>query len=269
MILRPRPSACLVFVLSLFIAAAAQAQSQSQAPSAYDAVHPTIGTSGDGNTFPGATLPFGMIQWSPDTGTDGWYHYDQHRIYGLSLTHLSGAGCTMYADFPVLPFPGELTVSPHKDRDRYTVPFDHTHETAHPGYYSLTLSDGTQVEITVTDRAGIAHFRFPAGTPARLLVNAGGSANSGEIDKKPDDPNRSQDGFIIRLVGDKTVEGRSTAVPSAAGPISTFSMRPCSSSSPSSRPRCGTTTPSTQPPALKRLATPEPGSTSANSARSP
>lgn len=205
MILRHRHSACLLFVLLFSVFAAAQ--SQSPASSAYDAVNPLVGTANDGNTFPGATLPFGMIQWSPDTGTDGWYHDKQDRIYGFSLTHLSGAGCPMYADFPVLPFPGELTVSPHQDRDRYTVPFDHAHETAHPGYYELTLANGTQVEITVTDRAGIAHFRFPAGIPARLLINPGGSANSALIDKKPNDPDRAHDGFTIQLVGDSTLEG--------------------------------------------------------------
>ncbi|HZZ39223.1 MAG TPA: GH92 family glycosyl hydrolase [Acidobacteriaceae bacterium] len=208
MIVWQRRSACFAFLLCSFVTAAAWAQTQSEirVPH-YSSVHPIIGTAGDGNTFPGATLPFGMIQWSPDTGTDGWYHYKQDRIYGFSLTHLSGAGCTMYADFPVLPFPGGLTVSPHQDRDRYTVPFDHANETAHPGYYSLTLANGTEVEITVTDRAGIAHFHFPDGTPARLLVNAGGSANSGLIDKKPANPNRAHDGFVIRLVGNNALEG--------------------------------------------------------------
>jgi len=204
MMVRRRVSACLVFVSCLVAIVAAPAQ---KPPSPYETVHPIIGTAGGGNTFPGATLPFGMIQWSPDTGTDGWYRYDAHRIYGFSLTHLSGAGCTLYADFPVLPFAGKLTVSPHKDRDRYTVSFDHAHEIAHPGYYALTLANGTQVEITVTDRAGIAHFHFPAGVRARLLVNAGGSANSGIIDKQPTNPARSQDGFVIRLVGDNALEG--------------------------------------------------------------
>lgn len=204
MIFRQRLSAC--FALAVFSCTIAAAQ--APAGSAYNAVDPIIGSAGDGNTFPGATLPFGMIQWSPDTASDGWYRYDQKRIYGFSLTHLSGAGCPLYADFPVLPFPGELTTSPHQDRDRYTEPYDHTHETAHPGYYALTLANGTEVEITVTDRAGIAHFRFPAGTPARLLVNAGGSANSDVIDKKPNDPDRAHDGFVIRLAGNNGLEGQ-------------------------------------------------------------
>src|SRR5215475_6475249 len=73
------------------------------AQSAYDAVDPIIGTSGDGNTFPGASLPFGMVQWSPDTGDNGWYFYNQKKIYGFGMTHLSGAGCPLYGDAPILP----------------------------------------------------------------------------------------------------------------------------------------------------------------------
>jgi Glycosyl hydrolase family 92 N-terminal domain/Phage integrase family len=84
----------------------------SRAQTAYDAVDPFIGTTGDGNTFPGASLPFGMIQWSPDSGSDGWYFYDKASITGFSLTHLSGAGCPLYGDFPILPWTGELTTSP-------------------------------------------------------------------------------------------------------------------------------------------------------------
>ena len=62
-----------------------------------------IGTAGGGNTFPGATLPFGMVQWSPDTNHDAWYRYDEKSILGFSLTHISGAGCPLYGDFAVLP----------------------------------------------------------------------------------------------------------------------------------------------------------------------
>src|SRR3981081_361679 len=76
----------------------------SRAQTAYDAVEPFIGTTGDGNTFPGASLPFGMIQWSPDSGSEGWYFYDKASITGFSLTHLSGAGCPLYGEFPILPW---------------------------------------------------------------------------------------------------------------------------------------------------------------------
>src|ERR1700685_2102529 len=98
----------------------------SHAQTSYDSVDPFIGTAGDGNTFPGASLPFGMIQWSPDTGTDGWYDYSKKSIYGFSLTHMSGAGCPLYGDVPVLPWAGELTVSPHQNRAMYVQAFDHS-----------------------------------------------------------------------------------------------------------------------------------------------
>jgi predicted alpha-1,2-mannosidase len=203
-----RVAPCLLGLLCFVLVARAQ---NAAAPSAYDSVHPIIGTAGGGNTFPGASLPFGMMQWSPDTGPDAWYDYGKKSIYGFSLTHISGAGCPVYGDFPILPWSGDLTVSPHANRELYTQPFDHTNESAHPGYYALTLANGVRVEITVTERAGIARFTFPAGTPARLLLNAGGSANSTVIDKKPNDPARANDGYLIRISGNNTIEGEARA----------------------------------------------------------
>ena len=150
----------------------------SLAQSPYDAVNPLIGTDGGGNTFPGATLPFGMIQWSPDTNADAWYISSDKQITGFGLTHISGAGCPLYGDFAVLPTALNLTSSPGSGIAAYAAAFDHSNEQAHPGYYALTLSNGIRVEITVAQRAGIARFIFPAGTSARLLVNAGSSANT-------------------------------------------------------------------------------------------
>ncbi len=154
----------------------------AQAP--YDLVNPLIGTAGGGNTFPGATLPFGMMQWSPDTGQDAWYRYNDKSIYGFSLTHISGAGCPLYGDFAALPVPAELTTSPGANIAAYAQTFDHSAEQAHPGYYAVTLSSGVRVEITVAERAGIARFTFPAGTPARLLINAGSSSHSLEASNR-------------------------------------------------------------------------------------
>ena len=178
---------CLILLASL---SAIPAHAQS-APAPYDAVNPFIGTAGGGNTFPGATLPFGMIQWSPDTNHDAWYYYNDKQIRGFSLTHISGAGCGLYGDFAVLPTTLALTTSPGTNFDPYTVPFDsskegHAKEEAHPGYYAITLSNGVRVEITVTERAGIARFVFPEGAPARILINAGSSANT----NSPDNPTR-------------------------------------------------------------------------------
>src|SRR5580692_9867272 len=95
--------------------------------SPYDAVDPLIGTSGGGNTFPGATLPFGMIHWSPDTNNDAWYAYNDKQIDGFSLTHVSGAGCPLYGDFAVLPTTAELKTSPGAGFAPYAAAFDHGH----------------------------------------------------------------------------------------------------------------------------------------------
>jgi len=155
-------------------------QVEPQDTSAYGQVDTRIGTAGGGNTFPGATLPFGMVQWSPDTTTDAWYFYGDKKILGFSMTHLSGAGCSLYGDFGVLPVSGELQESPGKDLKAYGAEFDHAKEETHPGYYAVTLANGVKVEITVAERGGIARFTFPDGVPARLLVNAGSSANVDE-----------------------------------------------------------------------------------------
>ena len=186
--------------------------------SPYDSVNTLIGTSGGGNTFPGATLPFGMIQWSPDTNTDAWYDYSQsaqpraaaaNSILGFSLTHISGAGCPLYGDFAVLPIAGELVASPGADITQYAVAFDHTQEETHSGYYAVTLANGVKVEITVTDRAGIARFTFPQGMPARLLVDAGSSANIKE--SAPSQPGAIEDGSGITLDGHDSFEAYSRA----------------------------------------------------------
>jgi len=169
-------SLCVVCFL-LLVASISPVFGQA-APSPYDSVQPIIGTDGGGNTFPGASLPFGMIQWSPDTNTDAWYIHSQKKINGFGLTHLSGAGCPLYGDFAVLPTTSELTTSPGAGSAPYAETFDHTREDAHPGYYSVTLANGIRVEMTVADRAGIARFTFPAGADARVLVNAGSSANT-------------------------------------------------------------------------------------------
>lgn len=86
-------------------------------------VNPLIGTDGYGNTFPGATLPFGMIQWSPDTTGNGFYKYRDTKIRGFSLTHLSGAGCPIFGDIPFLPTLGPVTASPAIDATDYSQPF--------------------------------------------------------------------------------------------------------------------------------------------------
>ena len=182
----------------------------SPAQTPYDSVDPFIGTSGDGNTFPGASLPFGMIQWSPDTGSDGWYFYDKSKIRGFSLTHLSGAGCPLYGDFPILPWTGDLKTSPAARPDDYSLSFSHSQEEAHPGYYAVALSNGSRIELTVTDRAGMARIHFPQGQAARLLVNATSANTDVHVASLPP-VGREHDGTHIRVAGNDAISGSTTA----------------------------------------------------------
>ena len=196
-------------LLPVFLLAAVASLAQSGA-TPYDAVNPVIGTAGDGNTFPGASLPFGMMQWSPDTNTDAWYYYKDKQITGFGLTHISGAGCPLYGDFAVLPVTRELTLSPGSGIAPYSADFDHSKEEAHPGYYAVTLANGVRVEITVAERAGIARFIFPEGAQARLLVNAGSSANT-LAGEKPMRPDQSVYGNQIELKGGDSFGGSTAA----------------------------------------------------------
>jgi predicted alpha-1,2-mannosidase len=155
-------------------------------------VNPFVGTQdggtdfghggGAGMNFPGAVLPFGMMQWSPDTVrlAGGGYKYEDNRIRGFSLTHISGPGCASAQDFPVLPLTGAVDVSPATNRERYAQTFKHDNEEASPGYYGVTLDSGVKVELTAGLRSGIARFRFPAGQPATLLLDVTGGGDDGE-----------------------------------------------------------------------------------------
>src|SRR4051812_13450745 len=137
-------------------------------------VDPMIGTGGHGHTFPGATLPFGMVQLSPDTRVDGsWdgcsgYHYSDSIIYGFSHTHLSGTGCSDFGDIMLMPAMG-LTGF---DRKEYASAFSHKNETAHPGYYSVKLDDDNiDVELTVTTRVGMHRYTFNKAGEADVIMD--------------------------------------------------------------------------------------------------
>lgn len=133
-------------------------------------VNPFIGTGGHGHTFPGAVVPHGMIQPSPDTRIDGWdacsgYYYDDNTINGFSHTHVSGTGCCDYGDVLLMPIVGKpqyLTTDPESQKLAYASAFSHENETAEPGYYSVFL-DTYQVkaEITATKRGAIHRYTFP------------------------------------------------------------------------------------------------------------
>ncbi|HEV2377950.1 MAG TPA: GH92 family glycosyl hydrolase [Streptosporangiaceae bacterium] len=150
-------------------------------------VDPFIGTGSGGavvgqvDTFPGADVPFGMVQWSPDTPSrpdGGGYNYADNAITGFSLTHLSGPGCPVAGDFPILPATGALPSDPGS----VSEPFSHTAEQARPGSYAVRLGTAPDVigtQITTTERTGLGSFRYPATTSAQMLFKVAGSANGG------------------------------------------------------------------------------------------
>lgn len=135
-------------------------------------VNPFIGTSSGGNTFPGATLPFGMAQLCPDMSPKrvnggACYVYNLHHIDGFSMTHLSGTGCTNYGDVFFTATTGP--VQTHASQYHFT--FSHKNETALPGYYQVFEKTwGVNAELTTTLRCGMARFTFPAGKAANILV---------------------------------------------------------------------------------------------------
>jgi predicted alpha-1,2-mannosidase len=142
-----------------------------------------LGGNSSGNTFPGATLPFGMVQFSPDTekgfGTEdrGSYVHRDTSIRGFSLTHLSGPGCPVFGDVPLMPFVGRVEKSPAAAPGDYVAQFSHDKESAAPGFYEVALGSGVRVRLTATTRTGFAIFDFPSGKPATLLAGVGRNAS--------------------------------------------------------------------------------------------
>lgn len=133
-----------------------------------DYVNPFIGTDGHGHTFPGAILPFGMVQVSPDTRLDGWdgcsgYHYTDDTIYGFSHTHLSGTGCSDYGDLLIMPFTAENgELSDSLGYEFYKSSFNHRNEKAEPGYYRVVLDrNRVMAELTVHERNALHKYTFP------------------------------------------------------------------------------------------------------------
>lgn len=143
-------------------------------------VNPFIGTGGHGHTYPGAVVPNGMIQPSPDTRIDGWdacsgYYYADSTINGFSHTHVSGTGCCDYGDVLLMPTVGQQEYHPmgkESQRLAYASGFSHEREQAEPGYYSVFLNRyGVQAELTSTKRAAIHRYTFPATDEAGFILD--------------------------------------------------------------------------------------------------
>ncbi|MGW2813213.1 GH92 family glycosyl hydrolase [Streptomyces sp. NPDC001415] len=167
--------AALALLAGVLAAPAAQASPPSGGGQLTDLVNPFIGTENEGNTYPGAAVPFGMVQLSPDTGHNTGYDHAQDHIRGFSAVHLSGVGCGLGGDLPTLPTTGDITET---DYARYAAKFSHATEKASPGYYKVGLDSGITAELTATTRTGVQRYTFPATDKANVLLNAGQSLHS-------------------------------------------------------------------------------------------
>ena len=140
-------------------------------------VNPFIGTGGHGHTYPGATMPFGMMQLSPDTRLDGWdgcsgYHYSDAYIYGFSHTHLSGTGVSDYGDILLMPTNKIAFNNGSDGKEGYRSHFSHDQEIAEPGYYSVHLDDtDIDVELTVSERSGKHQYTFAKGDKQIIILD--------------------------------------------------------------------------------------------------
>ncbi len=166
-------------------------------------VNPFIGTGGHGHTFPGATVPFGFVQLSPDTRVDNWdgssgYHYSDSIIYGFSHTHLSGTGIPDYADILFAPYISDkdfFEANPEDTKNGYASKFSHKNEKAEAGYYSVLLEDeNILAEMTATKRVGLHRYKFPEKTNKAKII----------LDLKWRDEILDSE---IKIVSDRRIEG--------------------------------------------------------------
>ncbi|HRH42774.1 MAG TPA: hypothetical protein PKY82_14185, partial [Pyrinomonadaceae bacterium] len=139
-------------------------------------VNPFIGTGGHGHTFPGATVPFGAVQLSPDTRIDNWdgssgYHYSDNEIFGFSHTHLSGTGIPDYCDILLMPTVEQIETGFTLQKDKIKANFSHQNEKAEAGYYSVKMDNGILAELTATKRVGLHRYTFPSSEKAKIVLD--------------------------------------------------------------------------------------------------
>jgi len=179
-----------ICIAAVLCAAVAQAQVNNDAnPVKY--VKPIIGTQRMGHTYPGATVPFGMVQLSPDTDTIPYsvngkyvpdvykycagYQYDDKTIVGFSHTHFSGTGHSDLGDFLVMPTVGELQLNPgtaDNPASGFRSAFSHNNEIAEAGYYKVLLNDGNiTAELTATSRVGFHQYTFPQSDQSHIILD--------------------------------------------------------------------------------------------------
>ena len=165
-------------------------------------VNPFMGTDGPGNTYPGATVPFGMVQLSPDHGLSGWdriagYYYPDTIITGFSHMHLTGTGAGDLYDILLTPI-NSKAIRTHKDNgNRPYSTFSHNNEHAEPGYYQVYLQDyKINAELTATKRTGIHQYTFPSDDQSGFIIDLGYSLNW-------DAPTET----YLKIIDDNTIEG--------------------------------------------------------------
>lgn len=165
---------------SLLLGMAACTQTSTTSQDYTDFVNPFIGTGGHGHTYPGAVVPNGMIQPSPDTRIYQWdacsgYYYNDSTINGFSHTHLSGTGCGDYGDVLLMPTVGKQdyhAMGSESQQMAYASAFSHQNETAQPGYYSVVLDRyNVKAELTATKRAAIHRYTFPQSDESGFILD--------------------------------------------------------------------------------------------------
>ena len=178
-----------------------------------DFVNPFLGTGGHGHTYPGVSLPFGMVQLSPDTRLDGWdgcsaYHFSDSVIFGFSHTHLSGTGCSDYGDILLMPVSGEVGLNDYA----YRSSFRKETESASPGYYKVDLEKfKVTAELTATLRTGMHRYTFHTGDKPGIVIDL----------KHRDEVLLSS----LKITSDNEVEGMRTSRAWAANQVIYFVAR--------------------------------------------
>ena len=169
----------LLILFSLF-----SCQSQDNELKITEYVNPFIGTADHGHCFPGAIVPFGGIQFSPDNPRAGWdwssgYHYSDSIISSFSLTHLSGTGIGDLQDIRFLPVVTrpDSSVSPEEYIQSGYARFSHSQEQAEPGYYSICFDNGIKTELAVTPRCGIQYYQYPENVAHALTIDLATARN--------------------------------------------------------------------------------------------
>ncbi|MDP4285320.1 MAG: GH92 family glycosyl hydrolase [Bacteroidota bacterium] len=162
----------------------------SKTPELTSYVDPTIGSGGHGHVFVGASVPFGAVQVGPDNIFKGWdwcsgYHYSDSLIIGFAQTHLNGTGIGDLGDVLIMPYTGAIKVSKGSQENPssgYGSKFSHDNEKVKPGFYSVKLDNGVDVELTSSERVGYHRYHFPASSDAHIIIDLKNGINDHSTD---------------------------------------------------------------------------------------